>query len=99
MLKVDPHPDYPPEEGRYIRGNDFSPVAVAIILNCDADKIPREIETLVRSGIESGAALSGTLQTANIGIEKMVCNIVANPNIRYLVLAGRNLRGTRPERL
>jgi hypothetical protein len=32
MLKVKPHPDYPPEEGRYVRGNDFSPVAVAIIL-------------------------------------------------------------------
>jgi hypothetical protein len=31
MVKVKPHPDYPPEEGRYIRGNDFSP-AVAIIL-------------------------------------------------------------------
>jgi hypothetical protein len=26
MLKVDPHPDYPPEEGRYLRGNDRSPV-------------------------------------------------------------------------
>lgn len=38
MLKVDPHPDYPPEEGRYLRGNDFSPVALAIILNCDADE-------------------------------------------------------------
>jgi hypothetical protein len=58
MLKVKPHPDYPPEEGRYVRGNDFSPVAVAIVLNCDADKIPPEIEKLVRAEIESGAALS-----------------------------------------
>jgi hypothetical protein len=33
MLKVKPHADYPTEEGRYLRGNDFSPVAVAIILN------------------------------------------------------------------
>ena len=49
MLKVKPHPDYPPEEGRYIRGNDNSPVAVAIILNCDADKIPPELENLVRA--------------------------------------------------
>jgi tetrahydromethanopterin S-methyltransferase subunit A len=88
MLKVNPHSDYPPEEGRYIRGNDFSPAAVAIILNCDADKIPRELEALVRAGSESGAALSGTVQTANIGFEKMVCNIVANPNIRYLIVGG-----------
>jgi tetrahydromethanopterin S-methyltransferase subunit A len=88
MLKVDPHPDYPPEEGRYIRGNDFSPAAVAIILNCEADKIPRELENLVRAGVESGAALSGTVQTENIGFEKIVCNIVANPNIRFLIVGG-----------
>ena len=82
MLKVAPHPDYPPEDGRYVRGNDASPVAVAIILNHDADKIPPEIENLVRAGIESGAALSGTIQTENIGFEKVVCNVVANPNRR-----------------
>ena len=86
MLKVSPHPDYPPEEGRYLRGNDASPVAVAIILNCEADKIPREIEALVRAGIKSGAALSGTVQTENIGFEKIICIIVANPNIRYLIV-------------
>jgi tetrahydromethanopterin S-methyltransferase subunit A len=93
MLKVSPHPDYPPEEGRYIRGNDHSPVAVAIILNCDADKIPPELEKLVRIGVESGAALSGTVQTENIGFEKIICNIVANPNIRYLVIGGPESEG------
>ncbi len=93
MLKVNPHPDYPPEEGRYIRGNDSSPVAVAIILACDAEKIPPEIEKLVRTGIESGAALSGTVQTENIGFEKIVCNIVANPNIRYMILGGPESEG------
>jgi tetrahydromethanopterin S-methyltransferase subunit A len=88
MLKVDPHPDYPPEDGRYLRGNDYSPAAVAIILTTDEDKIPHELETLVRVGIETGAALSGTVQTENIGFEKIVCNIVANPNIRYLIIGG-----------
>ncbi len=71
-----------------MRGNDFSPVAVAIILKTDEDKIPPEIELLVRAGVEAGAALSGTVQTPNIGFEKMICNIVANPNIRYLILGG-----------
>ena len=93
MLKVNPHPDYPPEEGRYLRGNDFSPVAVAIILNCEPEKIPPEIENLVRAGAESGAALSGTVQTENIGFEKMICNIVANPNIRYLIIGGPESEG------
>ena len=93
MLKVDPHPEYPPEEGRYIRGNDFSPVAVAIVLTSDADKIPPDLEALVRAGIESGAALSGTVQTENIGFEKVICNITANPNIRYLILGGPESEG------
>ncbi len=93
MLKVKTHPDYPPEDGRYLRGNDNSPVAVAIVLACDADKIPPDIEVLVRAGIEAGAAISGTVQTENIGFEKIVCNIVANPNIRYLVLGGPESEG------
>ena len=93
MLKVPPHPDYPPEEGRYFRGNDFSPAAVVIILTTDPEEILPEIEHLVRVGVESGAALSGTLQTANIGIEKIICNIVANPNIRFLILGGPESEG------
>ena len=43
--------------------------------------------------METGAALSGTLQTANIGIEKIICNVVANPNIRYLILGGPESEG------
>lgn len=93
MLKVKPHPDYPPEEGRYLRSNDASPVAVAIILCSDADKIPSEIEDLVRAGIESGAAISGTVQTENIGFEKIICNVVANPNIRQLIVGGPESEG------
>ena len=88
MLKVEPASGYPPEEGRYLRGNDYSPVAVAVILIYDQEKIPPDIESLVRVGLESGAALSGAVQTENVGIEKLICNIVANPNIRYLVIFG-----------
>jgi tetrahydromethanopterin S-methyltransferase subunit A len=88
MLKVQPPSSYPPEEGRYLRGNDYSPVAVAVILIYDQEKIPPDIENLVRVGLESGAALSGTIQTENLGIEKLICNVVANPNIRYLVIFG-----------
>ncbi len=88
MDKVSPHPDYPPEEGRYLRGNDFSPVAVVVILHKPEEEIPHEIEELVRVGVESGAALSGTVQTENIGFEKIICNSIANPNIRYAVLTG-----------
>jgi tetrahydromethanopterin S-methyltransferase subunit A len=86
--KAQSSPGYPPEEGCYLRGNDFSPVAVAVILKWKRDETPPGIEDLVRAAVESGAALAGTLQTENIGLEKVICNIVSNPNIRYLVVCG-----------
>ena len=88
VRKVEPAPDYPPEEGCYLRGNDYSPVAVVVILKWMREETPPEIEQLVRVAVESGAALAGTLQTENIGIEKIVCNVVANPNLRYLIVCG-----------
>ena len=78
--------EYPPEEGCYLRGNDYSPAAVVVILNRRREETPPEIELLTRTAVESGSALAGTLQTENIGIEKVICNIVANPNIHYIVL-------------
>ena len=96
MLKVKPPDGYPPEEGRYVRGNDYSPVAVCVILDTFDFAIPAELNELVMAGVDSGAALSGMLQTENIGLEKMICNIVGNPNIRYIVLCGRESPGHLP---
>jgi tetrahydromethanopterin S-methyltransferase subunit A len=96
MLKVKPPDGYPPEEGRYVRGNDYSPIAVCAILDTFDFTIPAELNELVMAGTDSGAALSGMLQTENIGLEKMICNIVANPNIRYIVLCGRESAGHLP---
>jgi tetrahydromethanopterin S-methyltransferase subunit A len=70
MLKVKPPDGYPPEEGRYVRGNDYSPVAVCVILDTFDFAIPVELNGLVMAGVDSGAALSGMLQTENIGMEK-----------------------------
>ncbi len=88
VKKVEPAPGYPPEEGCYLRGNDYSPVAAVVILRWMREQTPPDIEKLVRVAIETGAALAGTLQTENIGLEKVICNIVSNPNIRYLVICG-----------
>jgi tetrahydromethanopterin S-methyltransferase subunit A len=88
IRKSEPAVGYPPEEGCYLRGNDYSPVAAVVILRWMREQTPPEIEELVRVAIESGAALAGTLQTENIGIEKIICNIVSNPNIRYLIVCG-----------
>jgi len=88
IRKVPPAEGYPPEPGCYLRGNDYSPVAVVVILRWEREKTPPSIEELVRVAVESGAALAGTLQTENIGLEKVICNVVANPNIRFLVVCG-----------
>lgn len=88
IRKAEPAEGYPPEEGCYLRGNDYSPVAVVVILRRPREETPPEIEALVRAGVEGGGALAGTLQTENVGLEKVICNIVANPNIRYLVVCG-----------
>lgn len=96
MLKVKTPDGYPPEEGRYVRGNDFSPVAVCVILDTFDFNIPPELQELVMMGVDTGAALSGMLQTENVGLEKVLCNIVANPNIRYIVLCGRESPGHLP---
>ncbi len=96
MLKVKPPEGYPPEEGRYVRGNDYSPVAVCVILDTFDFAIPSDLNELVMCAADTGAALSGMLQTENLGLEKMICNIVANPNIRYIVLCGRESSGHLP---
>lgn len=102
MLKVNPVDDYPTESGCFLRGNHYSPVAVVVLLNApygtlppEVQSVPPEIEKLVRVAIETGVALSGTLQTENIGVEKIISNVVGNPNIRYLVLCGEEVAGHR----
>jgi len=96
MLEVKPADGYPPEEGRCVRGNDCSPVAVCVILDTIDFAIPAELNELAMAGMASGAALSGMLQTENIGLEKVICNIVANPKLRYIVLCVRESAGHLP---
>ena len=93
LSKVKPPEGYPPEEGRYLRNNDFSPLAAVAILNTFDFKIPQRITNIVRFSIETDAALTVTLQTENIGIEKIIANAVANPNIQHIVLCTVESRG------
>ena len=43
----------------------------------------------------SGVAIFGSLKTENIGIEKIVANVISNPYIRYLIVCGDDIRGHR----
>jgi tetrahydromethanopterin S-methyltransferase subunit A len=39
-----------------------------------------------------GLAIVGTLHTENLGIERLIRNVLANPNLRFLVLCGQDSR-------
>lgn len=86
VKKVEPASNFPPEEGAYVTGNKLSSVAVGI--HTLTAKWDAAMEEIVKTAIDAGAAIAGTFQTPNIGIEKIIVNLVANPNIRYLVLCG-----------
>ena len=74
--------NWPVEEGRYKIGNLESPVAVCTEATVEGININL-----------SKVAIIGKCVTENIGIEKVVKNIVSNPNIRFLILCGKKSSG------
>jgi tetrahydromethanopterin S-methyltransferase subunit A len=44
-------------------------------------------QVLARTAPE-GLAIVGTMHTENLGIERVIRNVLANPNIRFLMLCG-----------
>lgn len=73
--------NFPPNTGTYKITDPASPVAVCV---------PRQDMELQELCLQAGAGIVGPVVTPNHGIELMVCNIVANPNLRYLILAGED---------
>ncbi|HIE32159.1 MAG TPA: tetrahydromethanopterin S-methyltransferase subunit A [Methanosarcinales archaeon] len=43
--------------------------------------------------LTAGASITGPCKTENIGIEKVVANVVSNPNIRFLIVTGMEVKG------
>ena len=74
--KKSPADGWPVISGDYIVGDPESPVAVTTL----ASHIEAEL---------SGAAIAGPCKTENLGIEKVVANIISNPNIRFLIFGKR----------
>ncbi|MEF8873842.1 MAG: tetrahydromethanopterin S-methyltransferase subunit A [Candidatus Thermoplasmatota archaeon] len=69
-----------PWPGDYKTGDPSSPVAVVTLadkFDLDGDKV----------------AIWGPMRTENLGIEKVVANVVSNPNIRFIVVCGNEIRG------
>ena len=43
--------------------------------------------------LAAGAAITGPHKTENLGIEKIVANVISNPNIRFLLVTGAEVKG------
>jgi tetrahydromethanopterin S-methyltransferase subunit A len=83
VLKKKPSEPWPVITGEYEAGNPENPVAVC---SCGSHLKASEL-------LAVGASLVGPCKTENIGIEKMVANMVSNPNIRYMIITGMEVKG------
>lgn len=72
---------WPVLDGNYIVGDPDARVAVCTLTD---DRLPAQVAAL------PGVAIAGTLATANLGIERLVINVLANPAIDHLLLCGRD---------
>jgi tetrahydromethanopterin S-methyltransferase subunit A len=80
--KKSPAEGWPVINGDYVVGDPESPVA-ATTLGSHNEQIP----------VDAGACIAGPCKTENLGIEKMLANLISNPNIRFLVLCGSEVQG------
>jgi tetrahydromethanopterin S-methyltransferase subunit A len=72
---------WPVEKGGYFVGSEKSSVAVCTLASTELSK-------LVHTEMKENIAIAGYCETENIGIEKIIKNIITNPHIRYLVVCG-----------
>jgi tetrahydromethanopterin S-methyltransferase subunit A len=79
---------WPPHPGEYIVGNPTGSVAICTLSNRE---LPQKLIALVGPDL----AIAGRCDTENIGIEKVVLNLLANSHIRWLLLCGVEAPGHR----
>ena len=81
--KKSPASGWPIIQGDYHQGSSESCVAVCTFGS-----------HLDEQGIcDAGAALCGSCKTENLGLEKLIANTISNPNIRFLIFAGTEVKG------
>ncbi|MDM7999113.1 MAG: tetrahydromethanopterin S-methyltransferase subunit A [Dehalococcoidia bacterium] len=81
--KKSPASGWPIVQGDFHAGDPQSPVAV---MTCGSHLDEKAI-------CEGGAAIAGSCKTENLGLEKVIANIISNPNIRFLLLCGTEVKG------
>jgi Tetrahydromethanopterin S-methyltransferase, subunit A len=76
---------WPPLPGSYIVRRYHAPLAVCTLTD---DGLAEAVDR--NAGPE--VAIVGTLQTENLGIERLIVNVLANPNIRFILVCGEDSR-------
>lgn len=77
------HPGWPPLPGDFYVVRSGAPVAVCT-LNSEA------LAASLAKRKPEGLAIVGTMHTENLGIERVIKNVVSNPHIRFLLLCGED---------
>ncbi len=72
---------WPPVVGEYLLLDPSAPVAVTTLASLD---FPKQLADQKIPGL----AIVGKLETENIGIDKLIKNMIANANLRFLILSG-----------
>jgi tetrahydromethanopterin S-methyltransferase subunit A len=77
---------WPPVVGEYFVLDKASPVAVSTLASV---QLAEELAQRKPNGL----AIAGKTETENIGVDKVIKNIVTSPTIRYLIIAGMEPKG------
>jgi tetrahydromethanopterin S-methyltransferase subunit A len=74
---------WPITKGDFHSGDSNNPIA-AVTMGSHLDE----------EGIcSAGAAICGSCKTENLGLEKVIANIISNPNIRFMLCCGTEVKG------
>lgn len=81
--KKSPASGWPIIKGDYISGSPESCVAVCSFgSHLDEQAI-----------CDAGASMCGSCKTENLGLEKLIANTISNPNIRFIIFCGTEVKG------
>jgi len=78
---------WPPLPGAYHALRYGAPVAICTLTS---ERLAEEIAAKAPPSV----AIVGSMHTENLGIERLIRNVLSNPNIRFLIVAGADSRQT-----
>ncbi len=77
---------WPPVAGEYTVLDKSAPIAVSTLASV-------ELEERLAKLKPAGLCIVGKTETENIGIDKIVKNVITNPAISFLIIAGKDTQG------